>query len=173
MRTLKRFLFSICFLYPAYGHAVVGMSPPLDTMSIQIEEADIENGQDISSTVDFCLYSDVTDPTKGDGLFRIKYQSNTGIDTVLNQDDSNFSLPYSVGVAIGAGQTSGFVPLTHDTLTSNDTPLALGTVPAEDCNSGPPNMTLQMTISGSALAAARSGAYGGGSTLTLAVEEPT
>ena len=174
MNVMKSFLYITILLSTQYCHAVVDIAPPSDNVFIQIQEADIENAQDISATVDFCLYSDVTDVSKGDGLFRIKYQYNTAIDTVENTDDSNFTLPYSVDVAIGTGQTSGFTSLSHDTLSSNDTPLALGTIPTNPCSvDNIPNMTLRMTIPGSSLAGARSGPYGGGSTLTLTVEAPT
>jgi hypothetical protein len=171
---MKRIIYSLSFLYSIQSDALVEINAPLQDLYIQIEEADIENGVDVSSTVDFCLYSDLVDAIKGDGLFRIKYASNTGINTVVSVIDSNFSLPYTISVALGAGQTSNFTNLTEGTYTSNDTPLALGSVPFEPCSTNDvPNMTLQMTIPGNALASARAGPYGGSSTLTLTVEEPT
>lgn len=147
---------------------------PGNNLFLQISEADIDNGSDIKETMDFCLYSDVISVAKGDGIFRIRYDSNNGLSTVSNLENPAFTLPYTIGVAVNPGQSSGFTPLTEGTLTSNDTPLALGYIPPNPCSvEQVPTMTLQMTIPGNSLASARAGPYGGPGTLTLTVEEPS
>ncbi len=147
---------------------------PGNNLFLQVSESDIENGQDVTATMDFCLYSDISDVSKGDGIFRIRYDSNNGFGTVSSLEDPNFTLPYTIGVAVQPGQSSGFTNLTEGVFSSNDTPLALGYIPPNPCAvEQVPTMTLQMTIPGSALASARAGPYGGPGTLTLTVDFPT
>ncbi len=168
-------ILAVIFFLSCLGNqacALVEVNSPTGGIPINITEADISEAMDFTAEADFCLYSDVTDPIDGDGLFCIKWENNTASGGLENFDNPSFSLPYTVGVAIGPGQIGGFTPLNEGTYTGNP-PKSLGTVPPDPCSSvNIPTMTAQITIPGNSLAAARAGLYGGANVFTFTIKEP-
>lgn len=162
---------TVFFAVNSYGLVEVNPSPDPEGVLLQIEEADIGADIDVSGTADFCLYSDSTDPTNGDGLFCIKYNGITASGNLENIENSSFNVPYNLSIAVGAGQTEGFTPLTEGQYTGSP-PMALGTIPPDPCSIvDSPNMTVKIIVPGSVLPSARAGSYGG-PVFRLTVKEP-
>ncbi len=123
----------------------------IDDIGISISASDILSQQDVNSTSDFCVYSNEGNT----GTFKLTWADDTGNGYMDNGNGAQ--VIYSVGYAVGAGQSSASAELTRGTSSST---IALGSIPGDTCSVGlSDNMTLIIDVAGDQLAGKPAGTY--------------
>lgn len=131
----------------------------IDDISISISASDILGQQDVKDRTDFCVYSNET----SSGTFKLTWADDTG-NGYMDDGESN-QVNYTVGYAVGAGQTNPAALLTRGTSSST---IALGSVPNDTCSVGlSDNMSLIINVPGSQLAGKPAGTYSDSLKITI------
>jgi len=131
----------------------------IDDIGIAISASDILSQEDVSSASDFCVYSN----EGRTATFKLTWADDTGNGYMADRGDNQVN--YTVGYAVGAGQTSASANLTRGTSSSS---IALGSVPTDTCSVGlSDNMSLVINVAGDQLVGKPAGTYADSMKITI------